>query len=135
MVRSQRSIYLFFSLFWQIPLLTTLSLRPAVHCVPPLGKNNSPVVSPYTLCNKYRHTCTACLLFMLYAENIKSPHLESPDPPKQRTCMDALFGIRAMAVENIADLYFYANAINLCENVRFRAHVCEYVKPKIFCQY
>jgi hypothetical protein len=117
-----------FSPFRQIPGLSTLSLRPAVHCVPPLGKNNSPVVSPYTLCNKYRHTCTACLLFMLYADNTKSPHLESPEPPKQRTWTQLNYSTSE-------PISIFTQMPCVCENVRFRAHVCEYFKPKIFCQY
>ncbi len=48
------------------------------------------------LSNIHRHTYTASFLFMWYTDNNKSPHLESPEPPKQRTCMDAvkLYGIR-----------------------------------------
>jgi hypothetical protein len=39
-----------------------------------------------------------------------------------------------MVVENIADFYFTQMRCS-CENVGFSAHVCEYVKTKIFCQY
>ncbi len=97
-----------FSLFWQIPVLSTLSLRPAVHGIPPLGKNNSPVVSPYTLCNKYRHTCTrmAWHVYYLCCMLIITKVLTGIALLSQTAHMDSIksFDIRA-------DFYFYANAL------------------------
>ncbi len=122
-----------FSLFWQIPVLSTLSLSPAVHGVPPLGKNSSPVVSPYTLCNKYRHTCTACLLFMLYADNTKSPHLNRLTLPNSAHAWTQWnYSASELWLWRISPISIFTQMLNL---FRFRVHVCEYVKPKIFCQY